>query len=150
MKMCGMPAHDASHSNHYRFFVYISSILSVTSLLFNCSFNIFYFIKNWLYYYKCKWQKSDPEQVGLVVIYMNSSEQIQDFFEILTKTSFIVGVPLIFAFECYVTDVWRNIWNCIKRIDEEMDWMTKSFYRRCRKISIVFVILKIFFFLLFI
>ena len=142
MKMCGMPAHDASN-NRCRFFVYIFSMLSITSLLFNCSFNIFYFIKNWLYYYKCKWQKSDPKQMGFVVIYMNSPEQIVDFFEILTKTSFVVGVPLIFVFKCYVTDGWRNIWNCISRIDEEMDWLTRSFYRRCRKISVFFVIFSI-------
>jgi len=137
-KMCGMPAHDASH-NRYRFFVYLYSLLCITSLLFNCSFNFFYFIKNWLYYYTCMWQKSDPKQMGFVVIYMNSSEQISDFFEMLTKSSFVVGVPLIFVFKCYVTGGWRNIWNCINRIDEEMDWMTRSFYRRCRRISIFFI-----------
>jgi len=87
-KICGMPAHDARNSR-CRFFVFIFSILTITSLFLNCSFNIFYFIKNFLYCYECKWQKSDPGQVGLVVIIMNLPEQIMDFFEI---AAFIVDV----------------------------------------------------------
>lgn len=57
----------------------------------------------------------------------------------------ICGIPahdavrLIFVFKCYVTDGWRNILNCINRIDQEVDWMTRSFYRRCRRISIFFI-----------
>ena len=132
------PFFPKNGTDRCRFFVFIFSILTITSLLFNCSFNIFYFIKHWLHHYKCEWQKSEPGQVGLVVIYMNSPEQIRNFFELLTKTSFIVGVPLIFAFQCYFTNEWSNIWNCINRIDEEMDLMTRSFYRRCRRISIFF------------
>ena len=74
-------------------------------LLHICFFQyILYFIQNWLNCYKCVWQKSVLEQVGLGVIYMSLPEQIIDLFEILIKASFVFGIPLMLVFTCYAKD----------------------------------------------
>jgi len=132
-----MPAHDISN-NRCRFFVYIFSIITLISLLFNFSFNIFYFLKNWLYFYRCEWAKSPPKTRGRVIVQVNAPRQIIDFFETVINPSSVLGIPLIFAFEFYITGGWRNILSSIIRIDQDMK-LTKTFYRQCRRRFILLI-----------
>ena len=137
LKICGMPAHDIS-TNRCRFFVYIFSIITLISVLFNFSFNGFYFLKNWLFFYRCRWAKSPPKTRGLVIREVNAPRQIIDFFETVINPSSVLGIPLIFAFEFYITGGWRNIWSSIIRIDQDIK-LTKTFYRQCRRRFILLI-----------
>jgi len=80
LKISGMPAHDIS-TNRCRFFVHIFSIIiTLISLLFNFSFNIFYFLKNWLYFYQCKWPKKQAKKRDQVINQIDPARQILEFF----------------------------------------------------------------------
>ena len=143
LKICGMPAHDIS-TNRCRFFVYIFSIITLISVVFNFSFNSFYFLKNWLFFYRCEWAKSDPIKKGRgrpmtrTIDKISAPRQIIDFFETVINPSSVLGIPLIFAFEFYITGGWRNIWSSIIRIDQDIK-LTKTFYRQCRRRFILLI-----------
>jgi len=141
LKISGMPTHDIS-TNRCRFFAYIFSIITLISLLFNFSFNTFYFLKNWLFFYQCKWPKSPPKKRGIVNVQIDPARQILEFFETVINPSFLLGVPLIFVFEFYITGGWRTILSSIIRIDQDM-MLTKRFYRRCRRRFILLIFISL-------
>lgn len=138
LKICGMPAPEPN-TNRCRFFLYIFKMITLISLLFNFSFNILYFLKNWSYYYRCEWAKSPPYQKGRIIVNINAPRQIIQFFETVLNPSSLFGIPLIFVFKFYFTSGWRNIWSSIKIIDQDMV-LTKKFHRRCRRGFILLII----------
>ena len=142
-KICGITTIDIE-PNTENSFCRVTSIIfwrisGFTCLLLNCFLNIYRLVR----YYKRKWICDGfnrwLEHTNFRMAFAYMPLNAMDEFEMWAYTIFMIGVPLVFTFQCLFTRKFRKILSSIRKIDESLV-LSANFYQRCRRHCILLIL----------
>jgi len=130
-KISGIPAYSEQRNESCcnQILGYFSRILTFISLFINCFFQV----------YNCAEGIQTRFNCGrLNDVLINLPLQLTESFQLFIRTFFVAGVPLVFAFQFYVTRRFKQIWSSIEEIEIKLVPPIK-FYRKFRKFSLLLI-----------
>lgn len=141
-KICGTPTFIGNpvNSNSIRWIMgyIICQIPSLVCLFLNSFFNVYDLVQKKRPYF-CEYFSRDElliqkldEKMTIETMQAQFSSDAYFSIESVMNPVFTTGVPLLFAFLFYFTGKFQNIWNFIRKIDDEITILSDGFYRKLK------------------
>lgn len=130
MKVCGNPTSYEKSGLIHRVYGYFWRFLSLICLLINCFFNIYDLLKDMKDVFVC--ERHFIHRFSKKSIWLLLPMTANDLFQKFSTPIFLLGVPLVFALQFYLTRRLEKMWILIREIAERVLMLPNYFYRKCR------------------
>jgi len=140
MRFCGIPTFYEKSGFMQHIFGYFWRFLSLICLFINCFYNIYDFLKDLKVLFVCERRASDRMSDDEAWLLLPTT--VHNLFRSFSTPGFLLGVPLVFTLQFYLTGRLGKIWILIREIAERVLIRPNDFYRNCRRLCLFLIVIS--------